>query len=269
MNPEAADSQTVQTAWQMSLVVFSYLIAFAGSLGALTAARRIRGPQGFSLLNTLAAGTALGGIGVWAMHFTGMAALRMNMAVGYSMVETLISLVAAVAAASIAMAFVAQRPQSVGRLLLAGPLLGLGVVVMHYLGMYGMRFPGEVVWSMPVVGVSIVIAIVAATAALWLAFRTEGWPMRIVAALVMAVAVCAMHYTGMAAADYVCTSPAERYVVPQGWWVIGSTTLPGMTVIVAIGLAVLILVDQRSQAVIDRRARERRVDSNPATVQQP
>ncbi len=265
MSPDVADSPAVQTSWQLGLVAFSYVIAFVGSLSALTAARRIRGPHGFSLLNTLAAGTALGGIGVWAMHFTGMAALRMNMAVGYSMVETLVSLVAAVAAASAAMAFVAQRPDSVVRLLLAGPLLGMGVVVMHYLGMYGMRFPGQVIWSMPVVGISVVIAIVAATAALWLALRTEGWPLRIVAALVMGVAVCAMHYTGMAAAAYVCTSPAQRFAPPKGWGVIGSTTLPDMTVIVAIGLAVLILVDQRSQALIDRRARARRT----ATVREP
>ena len=259
MNAVLPNAQAVTASWQPGLIALSYLISVVGSFAALTAARRIQGRNGFSLLNTLAAGTALGGIGVWATHFTGMAALSLDMAVGYSMVETLVSLAAAIGAASVALAYVANRPDSLQRLILAGPLLGLGVAVMHYLGMYGMRFPGEVIWSMPVVGISIVIAIVAATAALWLAFRTQAPSLRIVAAMVMGVAVCAMHYTGMAAADYVCTSPADRFILPKDWGVISSSTLPGMTAIVAIGLAVLILLDQGLQSTLSRQpARKRR-----------
>ena len=263
MNPSITSAEAVTTSWQFGLIALSYLIAVIGSLGALTAAKRIRGRDGFSLLNTLSAGTALGGIGVWAMHFTGMAALRMDMAVGYSMLETLVSLVAAIAAASVALAYVAYRPESVHRLIVAGPLLGMGVVVMHYLGMYGMRFPGAVIWSMPIVGLSILIAVVAATAALWLAFRTHALSLRVVAAMVMGVAVCAMHYTGMAAADYVCTSPADRFNNPQGWGVINSSTLPGMTAIVALGLAVLILVDPLFQGIMSRQSPGQRPAARP------
>lgn len=147
-----------------------------GSFVALTAARRIRGEQGGTRwLNVLAAGAALGGIGVWSMHFTGMLALRLGMGSGYAMAETLVSLVAAVAATSAALAFVAQRPDSNVRVLGAGALLGLGVAFMHYLGMAGMRFPGFIVWSWDVVGLSVLIAVAAASAALWLAFRTRGF----------------------------------------------------------------------------------------------
>lgn len=144
--------------------------------GQFLAARRIRGEQGGTRwLNVLAAGSALGGIGVWSMHFTGMLALRLGMGSGYAMAETLVSLVAAVAATSAALAFVAQRPDSNVRVLGAGALLGLGVAFMHYLGMAGMRFPGFIVWSWDVVGLSVLIAVAAASAALWLAFRTRGF----------------------------------------------------------------------------------------------
>ena len=54
------------------------------------------------------------------------------------MTETLISLVAVVIATSLALYFVA-RNRSLLRILAAGILLGLGVCVMHYLCMYGMR----------------------------------------------------------------------------------------------------------------------------------
>lgn len=177
MNNTLSEGQLLaQTSYDLGLVALSYAIAVLGSFVALTAARRIRGEQGGTRwLNVLAAGSALGGIGVWSMHFTGMLALRLGMGSGYAMAETLVSLVAAVAATSAALAFVAQRPDSNVRVLGAGALLGLGVAFMHYLGMAGMRFPGFIVWSWDVVGLSVLIAVAAASAALWLAFRTRGF----------------------------------------------------------------------------------------------
>lgn len=242
-------NEVIQTSWRMEMVALSYAISVLGAFVALTAARNIRGRQGLSLLNTLAAGLALGGIGVWSMHFTGMLALDLKMGSGYSLVETLISLVAAVGATSAALAFVAQRPDSLPRIVGAGALLGLGVAVMHYLGMYGMRFPGYFVWSYPVVALSVGMAMAAASAALWLAFRTRTLGLRVLAAAVMGVAVCSMHYTGMAAADYVCTSAAERYATPQGFGVISSMDLPSLIAVVAIGMALLIAMDQLMQRV--------------------
>ena len=176
MNNTLSEGQLLaQTSYDLGLVALSYAIAVLGSFVALTAARRIRGEQGGTRwLNVLAAGSALGGIGVWSMHFTGMLALRLGMGSGYAMAETLVSLVAAVAATSAALAFVAQRPDSNVRVLGAGALLGLGVAFMHYLGMAGMRFPGFIVWSWDVVGLSVLIAVAAASAAL-LAFRTRGF----------------------------------------------------------------------------------------------
>lgn len=247
MNEAVQANELVETSWRMGLVALSYGIAVLGSFVALTAAQRIRRRTGISWLNLLAAGTALGGIGVWSMHFTGMLALNLRMGSGYSMVETLVSLVAAVAATSVALAFVARRPESGLRVLGAGTLLGLGVAFMHYLGMYGMRFPGFIVWSVPTVVLSVAIAVVAASAALWLSFRTGSLGMRALAAAVMGAAVCSMHYTGMAAADFVCISETQRYARPQGFAVISALDLPVFTVIVAIGLAALIGMDQLMQ----------------------
>ena len=91
MNEAVQANELVETSWRMGLVALSYGIAVLGSFVALTAAQRIRRRTGISWLNLLAAGTALGGIGVWSMHFTGMLALNLGMGSGYSMVETLVS----------------------------------------------------------------------------------------------------------------------------------------------------------------------------------
>lgn len=245
MNELKQVGEILQPTYEMGLVALSYCISVLGAFVALTAAQRIRSGREINWLNLLAAGTALGGIGVWSMHFTGMLALNLGMASGYAGLETIVSLVAAVAATCTALAYVAHNPADTRRVLGAGALLGLGVAVMHYLGMFGMRFPGYIVWSWSVIALSVLIAMAAASAALWLAYRTKSLAARGVAAAIMGVAVCSMHYTGMAAADFVCTSPAgERFATPQGFLVFSAMELPLLTAIAAIGMAVLIGYDQ-------------------------
>lgn len=244
------ESAVVST-WNVPLVVLSYIISVLGSFVALRAASLMRQPDGrISRVNTLAAGLALGGIGVWSMHFIGMVALKLDVASGYSLTETLISLIAAVVAASLALRFVAQNSANLTRIVIAGALLGIGVAVMHYLGMYGLRFGGYVTWNLSVVAGSVLIAVVAATAALWLAFNTPTFARRAMAALVMGVAVCTMHYTGMAAADYICTT-ADRRAFPGGFGVISAAQLPMLVTGVALGIMLLIFVDQLMQRSVD------------------
>jgi NO-binding membrane sensor protein with MHYT domain len=237
MNPQVISS------YDMDYVILSFALAFFGSLMALAAARRmIRSDGRINTFDLMAASLALGGIGVWSMHFLGMTALKMDLRVGYSMPETAISLIAVIAGVFFGLRYVGRDPSSFKRLLLGGLTLGSSVVLMHYLGMYGMRFGGYIDWSGGLVALSIVIAAVAATAALWLAFNTAGLALQIVAAAVMAVAVCAMHYTGMAAADFVCTT-ADRLAPPRGFGVVISADLPDIVMLLSVGMTVMLFID--------------------------
>lgn len=244
MNP------AVVASYDLTYVALSFLIAFIGSFVALSAARHIVGPQGrISRFDLLAATLALGGIGVWTMHFVGMAALRLDLRIAYSMTETILSLLVVSVATGFSLTYVARKPADMKRLFTAGAALGLGVGVMHYLGMYGMRFGGYISWSVLLVAGSIVIAVVAATAALWLAFNTRPIALRLLASVVMAVAVCAMHYTGMAAAEFVCTT-ADRLAAPRGFGVFISTDLPMVVLVVAIGISLILSIDLLAQKLL-------------------
>lgn len=243
------DKQTaVVTSYQWGYVALSYAFAVLGSLIALAAATRIRRRDGdISIANTAAAGLALGGIGVWSMHFIGMVALRLDVGSSYAIDETVASLAAAVLGSSLALGFVARAPRQLPRLLLAGFLLGMGVVAMHYLGMHGMRIAGFIRWDLGLVALSAAIAVAAATAALWLAFNTRGYALRGAAAAVMGVAVCAMHHTGMSAAEFVCTS-ADRGIAPKGPGLVSFSFLPNVVAFGAMMIAGLIVVQQLYQA---------------------
>ncbi len=245
-------TSSVLTSYHWDLIALSFLISMVGAFVALTAATRIKTQTGVSLFNTLMAGTGLGGVGVWAMHFVGMLALDLDVATSFSMIETSISLVAAILAASLALGFVARAPESVLRMWGAGLLLGTSVAFMHYLGMYGMKFGGYIEWDFTVVGASLVIAVAASTAALWLAFNTTNMARRLAAAVVMAVAVCAMHYTGMAAAEFICTTPA-RTALPQGFGYIPSFNLASLVLMVSLTMAFLLGLDQFLQRTLVER----------------
>lgn len=135
----------------------------------------IAGPRSGQVnwFDTFLSGLALGGVGIWSMHLLGMLAYEVPLAVGYRLTELVVSLVAAVLVSALALGYMAAQPFAWKRLLVAGPLAGLGVAVMHYLGMYGMRFGGFFDWAWGLVGQSVLIAVVAATAALWLAFHAN------------------------------------------------------------------------------------------------
>lgn len=232
---------------KLSYVALSYIVSAVGAFVALTAADNIASKgRAFSWVNLFAASLALGGIGIWSMHFIGMLAMRIDMGIGYSLIETLISLVAAVGGCMLALYWVARHPGNKWRLLQAGVFLGLAVCVMHYLGMYGMRFGGFFEWSGVLVALSIVIALVAATAALFLAFAVKGLGARTLAAAVMGLAVCAMHYTGMQAATIMCTTQTPLFI-PSGFGVVATYDLPALVTAFALGMAGIIAMDQLIQ----------------------
>lgn len=193
----------------LTLVVASFLVSACGAYAALWVATLLRPSDDgrLNLFNVAMAGLALGGISIWSMHFLGMLAYKVPVTLAYDPWLTGLSLVAAVLVSAVALGYMAAARFAWRRLLVAGPLAGCGVAVMHYMGMYGMTFGGVFEWAPGLVALSLVIAVVAATAALWLAFHTRGIARRAAASLVMGAAVCSMHYTGMAAVTLVCTTP--------------------------------------------------------------
>jgi len=204
--------------YQIEYLLLSYFVSVLGSFAALSSAATVRDDNGaIDQTSLFVAALALGGVAIWSMHFVGMLAYRLPVMVGYSKLETVVSLIAPVAVAWAALRFLAGGEMTFWRLAITGTLTGLGVCVMHYLGMYSMRFSGFFAWSAELLAASVAIAIVAASAALWLAFNKKtNVPKQVVAAMVMGVAVCAMHYTGMAAGAPMCR--VDSSFVPTGLW---------------------------------------------------
>ncbi len=195
-------SPTFQCHHSAGLVVLSYTISVLGSYCALQWAGQIRKARGWLLGGWVTgAAVAMGGGAIWSMHFIAMIACSLPIPVGYDVTLTLGSLLVAVVVTGIGL-YTVSIAAGTGRLLAGGTFTGLGVAAMHYTGMAAMRLDAEISYGTTLVVASVAIAIVAATAALWIAFHARSFLQRGLSSLVMGGAVSGMHYTAMAAATF-------------------------------------------------------------------
>ncbi|MCK6656577.1 putative bifunctional diguanylate cyclase/phosphodiesterase [Enterobacter asburiae] len=243
--------------WDPVLIAISYLVAFIASFVALDSAGKIPlSSRKAALFWRIAGGVTLG-IGIWSMHFIGMLSMQMPMMMSYDLWLTLASLgVAVVASATALNIAVAGKKLSPFRLIFATAILSAGVVSMHYIGMAALMLDGSIIWDRRLVGLSVVIAVVASGTALWLAFRMRDkhkgvFINRILAAFVMGAAICAMHYTGMSAAQF----QEMAHTLPGGIGELGLSIWVSVTTLCLLGVMLII-------SLIDSHRRTSRLTDN-------
>ncbi|MEP8537304.1 bifunctional diguanylate cyclase/phosphodiesterase [Enterobacter asburiae] len=243
--------------WDPVLIAISYLVAFIASFVALDSAGKIPlSSRKAALFWRIAGGVTLG-IGIWSMHFIGMLSMQMPMMMSYDLWLTLASLgVAVVASATALNIAVAGKKLSPFRLIFATAILSAGVVSMHYIGMAALMLDGSIIWDSRLVGLSVVIAVVASGTALWLAFRLRDkhkgvFINRILAAFVMGAAICAMHYTGMSAAQF----QEMAHTLPGGIGELGLSIWVSVTTLCLLGVMLII-------SLIDSHRRTSRLTDN-------
>ncbi|BFG80422.1 bifunctional diguanylate cyclase/phosphodiesterase [Paraburkholderia terrae] len=219
------------------LVVCSLLVAILASYTALDMAGRISTAQGRAAHWWLAGGACAMGLGIWSMHFVAMLAFSLPVPLGYDPAITALSLLIAIGSSAFALWLVCQQTLPWSRLAVGALLMGPAIAGMHYTGMAAMRMAPGIEYDPLLFALSVVIAVAASGAALWIAFHLRRQssrvrPLRAGAAVVMGFAIVGMHYTGMAAAQFPLGSicGAARTGVNTGWLAV---------VIIIITLAVL------------------------------
>ncbi|MBO9356671.1 signal protein [Bordetella petrii] len=251
--------EIVPLSFSAGLVILSFLIAGYGAYVALSAAAHIRAvaADGQPWLPYVGiAAVSMGGIGIWSMHFIGMLAQTLPFEAGYQVGLTVLSFLLAVLCSGAALWYVARARFSAPRCLAGGVMAGLGIAAMHYVGIAALRVPVLFQWRLSLVVLSVLIAVVAATAALWLAFNVHTTRQRVLAATVMAVAVCGMHYTAAAAGGMVCTTPREFSGLR-----IGGAALPYVVFVLSVATLALLRWQLHRSSERFRQKMARRMDA--------
>ncbi|PPS45346.1 MHYT domain-containing protein [Chroococcidiopsis sp. TS-821] len=230
---------TIAGTHNFSLVFLSIGIAIVAAYTALDLATYVKATAGkWRVVLWLTGGALALGIGIWSMHFIGMLAYGLPVPVNYNFPIVGVSMVPAILAAGVALFLVIREELSWLQLVAGGIFMGLGIAAMHYTGMHAMQLKATPLYDLRRVGVSLVVAIGASLAALWLTIQnqSETIPQRttrkFASAIVMGIAIAGMHYTAMAAVTFQLANDSNAAL----------TQIDNSTLAVSIGIATLILL---------------------------
>src|SRR5256885_1576418 len=230
--------------YDLWLVALSVVIAVLAAGAALDVAGRVTATRGQARATWLAGGAFAMGLGIWSMHYTGMLAFRLPVAVLYHAPTVALSFLAAVLASVVALHVASRERLSRARTAVGSVVMGSGIAAMHYTGMAAMRLPATPRWDPVLVTLSLLIAIGVSAVALWLAFHyghgprgAWTWP-KLGSAVLMGLAIPSMHYTGMAAATFVSAPDFMMSDNAIAAPALGTLGIAGTTVLV-LGLAIL------------------------------
>ncbi|HKW85278.1 MAG TPA: MHYT domain-containing protein [Burkholderiaceae bacterium] len=244
--------------YDLWVVAVSILIASFASYVALDLAKRVRAADRRVALTWWAGGSVAMGTGIWSMHFVGMLAFSLPIALGYTPLLTFVSWASAVLVSVVALGLASRGSLTLLRLAGGSLAMGAGICAMHYLGMSALDMSPPIVWNPLLVAASAAVAVTASAAALLIFFwlrrvsKHQELPYQLAAAVVMGLAISGMHYTGMAAAGF-----------PEGSVCLSATALSSGTMISLVGAAALTVLGLTLfTSVIDGRMQEARLASS-------
>jgi len=238
--------------FNLGLVFLSYLVAVTASHVTLLLAARVRDPHSSNWKLWVVSGGFAMGIGIWSMHFVATLALKLPIRVLYDLPLTALSWIFAIVACGAAFIVLRRLTGRHREFLLPGALIGIGIASMHYTGDLSMRLSPGIRYDPLLFVASVLIAIGAATAALWIAFhlaRQRAVFTNFGAALVMGAAVIGMHFTGVAAAkfdlDSICLAAGP--ILDEEWM---AYTIGGFTFVILTATMLLSAYDARLSSAI-------------------
>jgi len=185
------------------------------------------------------------GSGVWTTHFVAMLAFRTGFPERYDAPGTALSLVAVVAAAMLGFAIASRAGpgrDAIWPRLSGGLVVGLGVAVMHYMGMAAYRTTGDLTWRSGRVVESIVIGAILAPLALATAWPGCSRLRRIAAAVLFMLGIAGLHFTAMAAVSIL---PDPGRLLPRA--LMSNDTMAGA----AVAMTGLIIIGAGAGAIVD------------------
>ncbi len=238
--------------FNLGLVFLSYLVAVTASHVTLLLAARVRDPHSTNWRLWVVSGGFAMGIGIWSMHFVATLALKLPIRVLYDLPLTALSWVFAIVACGAAFIVLRRLTGKHREFLLPGALIGIGIASMHYTGDASMRLSPGISYDPVLFVASVLIAIGAATAALWIAFhlaKQRAVFTNFGAALVMGAAVVGMHFTAVAAAKFdinsICLAAGP---ILDGEWM--AYTIGGFTFVILTATMLLSAYDARLSSAI-------------------
>jgi signal transduction histidine kinase len=192
----------------LGLVVLAAVLCAFASATASCMIWRTRVSSGYHPVFWLASAGTVGCCGIWATHFIAMLGFNPGLPVSYDKALTGLSVLIAAVMCSGGIAIALCK----GFELIGGALIGASISTMHYVGMAALKVPAVAVWDPTYVVASVLIGVTFSAAAMWLKLHRHSILPIAMASLLFTIAICGMHFTGMAALTFI---PDPSIEIPE------------------------------------------------------
>lgn len=251
-DPPADVQLLIDCSHNLFLVALAYGVACAACFATLDIADRV---IQVDALKSRRLWKALGALclagGVWAMHFISMLAFQAPLKIAYDLSITLISLLIVLITALVAMRALTVPELTLRRCLISAVVMGVGISVMHYLGMSAMRSTATQYYEPRMFALSILVAVLSSIALLTLPRHLRQYNgmfhqmFRYAVSLLLGAGLLTMHLMGM---------KALRLVIPEGTELHGPATENSQQLGLTIAaIALLIIAGSISAAMADKK----------------
>jgi diguanylate cyclase (GGDEF)-like protein len=241
------------TAHDPLLVPVAALVCLISSYACVSLMRHARRTEGWMRHAWVGVAALAVGFGIWATHFIAVLAYRPGFELGYDLWMTVLSAMIAIVISGTGIALAVAGGGRWDRLL-GGAVVGIGISSMHYVGMASLVIGGNIGWNGGLVATSIIAGMALGATAVFVGTR-RGLANRLAGAGILTLAICAMHFTAMGAADFsLCFPIAANAIVDKG--LISTLIATVSIVILGVALAAALLDEADRRRTAREAARE-------------
>lgn len=264
------DGVVLTAQYHLPLMLLAFAVVCVSAYNALRAAERVNERRRRERWLWRGIGALSLGGGIWAMHFIGLLAYQVPVAIGFDPASILLSLCVALLAGFMAMLCVGNIRMRRGSLLVAALWIGFGFMVMQVLGLWSMQTVARATYHRELWVLSALIAVATAYLALRMMLYLQrhqddvGREPILLSGLAIGAGAIAMHLTGLAGLQFWVPAEIAMGVPPPH---LGTALALEVGLIVGV-LAGLILLgtyvgrrsDRRLQTISEQLGRSQNMD---------
>tara|TARA_B100001248_G_scaffold89216_1_gene65781 strand:- start:2746 stop:3873 length:1128 start_codon:yes stop_codon:yes gene_type:complete len=193
-----------------NLVILSLILAVVSGFTGFTVTQNLSAKTiAQRKISVSMAAVALGG-GIWSMHFVAMLGLNLPVMVFYDAAITLASALIAILIVAVALIILHFFVRTSVTIVLAGCIVGSGILLMHYIGMAGLQLC-KPIYTVQGLVLSSVVAFFSCIVAFWVAYKERNKRNIFFATICFGIAVVSVHFLAILNTRFVEVSASSEF----------------------------------------------------------
>ncbi|WP_101069028.1 MHYT domain-containing protein [Roseovarius salinarum] len=196
-------------------VLASLAIALMAGFSGLSLTRGISALDDTRRRIVISIAAVILGWGIWSMHFVAMLGLELPVLFYYDALTTMISALTAILIAGLALLVLHTGRRTTGKIVLAGGIIGIGIPVMHYIGMSGIELC-QPVYSVSGVALAFAVSMVLGVTSVFACYSHRSHVNILVGTLGFGLAVFTVHFVAMWGTGFRASPPSDGVGLVMG-----------------------------------------------------